>query len=109
MGLADGQKKPISALAPGEQLFVPARLALQSNKSGRVPSSYDVVPSGVLHLGQHALLVVARDSTSTVLQSSEILSIAEVVLPGYAAPLVVEGSLVVEGVLVSSYALLSKV
>merc|ERR1712127_793452 len=39
---------------------------------------------------------------------STILSIEEVLLPGFAAPLTSAGELVVEGVLVSSYALLSE-
>eukprot|EP00928_Gymnodinium_smaydae_P073845 TRINITY_DN5696_c0_g1_i3.p1 TRINITY_DN5696_c0_g1~~TRINITY_DN5696_c0_g1_i3.p1 ORF type:complete len:500 (-),score=77.31 TRINITY_DN5696_c0_g1_i3:52-1551(-) len=67
------------------------------------------VPAGLLHPEKHALLVsVGADSErGAKVLSSLIKSIDMVVLPGFAAPLSSSGTLFVEGVVVSSYALLS--
>eukprot|EP00928_Gymnodinium_smaydae_P073846 TRINITY_DN5696_c0_g2_i1.p1 TRINITY_DN5696_c0_g2~~TRINITY_DN5696_c0_g2_i1.p1 ORF type:complete len:556 (-),score=66.25 TRINITY_DN5696_c0_g2_i1:409-2013(-) len=67
------------------------------------------VPAGLLHPEKHALLVsVSVDGErGAKVVPSLIKSVDTVVLPGFAAPLSSSGTLFVEGVLVSSYALLS--
>eukprot|EP00928_Gymnodinium_smaydae_P073849 TRINITY_DN5696_c0_g2_i4.p1 TRINITY_DN5696_c0_g2~~TRINITY_DN5696_c0_g2_i4.p1 ORF type:complete len:527 (-),score=58.28 TRINITY_DN5696_c0_g2_i4:52-1590(-) len=67
------------------------------------------VPAGLLHPEKHALLVsVSVDGErGAKVVPSLIKSVDTVVLPGFAAPLSSSGTLFVEGVLVSSFALLS--
>eukprot|EP00928_Gymnodinium_smaydae_P073843 TRINITY_DN5696_c0_g1_i1.p1 TRINITY_DN5696_c0_g1~~TRINITY_DN5696_c0_g1_i1.p1 ORF type:complete len:561 (-),score=71.57 TRINITY_DN5696_c0_g1_i1:242-1882(-) len=67
------------------------------------------VPAGLLHPEKHALLVSvgADGERGAKVLPSLIKSVDVVVLPGFAAPLTSSGTLFVEGVVVSSYALLS--
>lgn len=64
-----------------------------------------VLPAGELQPGVHSLLVHTPGRGDV---ASAVKSIGEVWLPGFSAPLTEAGALVVEGVVVSSYALLSE-
>eukprot|EP00928_Gymnodinium_smaydae_P073848 TRINITY_DN5696_c0_g2_i3.p1 TRINITY_DN5696_c0_g2~~TRINITY_DN5696_c0_g2_i3.p1 ORF type:complete len:565 (-),score=60.64 TRINITY_DN5696_c0_g2_i3:409-2061(-) len=77
--------------------------------SSRPDGRHVSVPAGLLHPEKHALLVsVSVDGErGAKVVPSLIKSVDTVVLPGFAAPLSSSGTLFVEGVLVSSYALLS--
>lgn len=66
----------------------------------------ETVPAFELRLGDH-LLTVAEGLPGHYVES-RVLGIDEVVHPGFAAPATSSGTLLVEGVLVSSYALLSE-
>lgn len=66
----------------------------------------EVLPAGELRPGEHRLLAAFEDvDGKMVFAPSLVTAVDEVALPGFAAPLTKSGSLVVEGVLVSSYAL----
>mmetsp|Transcript_65320 Transcript_65320/g.144494 ORF Transcript_65320/g.144494 Transcript_65320/m.144494 type:complete len:1266 (-) Transcript_65320:126-3923(-) len=68
------------------------------------------MPAAEIRPGQHALLILPPSAGGGgALQLSRVTAVSEeVLLPGYAAPLAEVGELFVEGVLVSSYALLSE-
>eukprot|EP00927_Polykrikos_kofoidii_P034170 TRINITY_DN29006_c0_g1_i1.p1 TRINITY_DN29006_c0_g1~~TRINITY_DN29006_c0_g1_i1.p1 ORF type:complete len:1241 (-),score=209.24 TRINITY_DN29006_c0_g1_i1:136-3831(-) len=89
---------------PGQPLLISSNhlLRLVGNAGKRAPWRF--VPAAELRVGDEVLALDADGSE----KASAVLGISEVVRAGFVAPLASSGQLWVEGVLVSSYALLTE-